>query len=332
MPARANDPILLADRPTGVCDLTLLMPDTGGRFPVASAPTSPRVRASLDPSADTDAPRGSLILAGDGTTQPYVMGPSSATVTLGSLIGASTLSITDGSTWYTADNLQGVADAVVAAVGGTSQGVRSYSENNAVTDNETLVASIEALDLYLGDLASTANGEGASLVGIEDAGGLITATTVEGALAENRTAIDLNTTARTDLQDTQVIAAVAVADATGGATDAALTLQIYRRDGSTPIASARQVMVYASVAQYNHFAAISGTLTFATATTGSIIASGAGWALVETDATGAFACTATNSADETVYFAVDTPSAGVSDTTKGVMGVISNNDPATWSA
>lgn len=46
-------------------------------------------------------------------------------------------------------------------------------------------ASIEAVSL-----ASTANGLGASLVGIEDSGTLITATTVEGALAENRTAID----------------------------------------------------------------------------------------------------------------------------------------------
>lgn len=40
------------------------------------------------------------------------------------------------------------------------------------------------------DLASTANGKGASLIGVEDAGGLITATTVEGALVENRAAID----------------------------------------------------------------------------------------------------------------------------------------------
>jgi hypothetical protein len=33
-------------------------------------------------------------------------------------------------------------------------------------------------------LASTSNGEGASLIGIEDAGGFFTATDVEGALAE----------------------------------------------------------------------------------------------------------------------------------------------------
>lgn len=42
------------------------------------------------------------------------------------------------------------------------------------------------------EFASTANGKGASLVGIEDSGGLITATTVEGALAENRALIDSN--------------------------------------------------------------------------------------------------------------------------------------------
>ena len=43
---------------------------------------------------------------------------------------------------------------------------------------------------YLQNLASTSNGLGASLIGIEDSGGIITATDVEGALAENRTAID----------------------------------------------------------------------------------------------------------------------------------------------
>lgn len=42
----------------------------------------------------------------------------------------------------------------------------------------------------IADYAATSNGNGASKIGIEDSGGLITATTVEGALAENRTAID----------------------------------------------------------------------------------------------------------------------------------------------
>lgn len=51
--------------------------------------------------------------------------------------------------------------------------------------------AVAASDIaQLVNLASTANGKGASLIGIEDSGTLITATTVEGALAENRTAID----------------------------------------------------------------------------------------------------------------------------------------------
>lgn len=45
----------------------------------------------------------------------------------------------------------------------------------------------------LTDLASTATSKGASLIGIEDSGGIITATDVEGALAEIKTAVDLNT-------------------------------------------------------------------------------------------------------------------------------------------
>jgi hypothetical protein len=40
------------------------------------------------------------------------------------------------------------------------------------------------------DLSSNSNGFGASIIGLEDPGGLITALTVEGGLVENRTAID----------------------------------------------------------------------------------------------------------------------------------------------
>ena len=40
-------------------------------------------------------------------------------------------------------------------------------------------------------LASTSNGEGASLVGIEDSAGHFTATEVEAALAENAARIDI---------------------------------------------------------------------------------------------------------------------------------------------
>lgn len=64
------------------------------------------------------------------------------------------------------------------------------------TAHEALDGDVDALTLVVAgkvasaDLASNANGKGASLVGIEDAGGLITATTVEGALAEHRALIN----------------------------------------------------------------------------------------------------------------------------------------------
>lgn len=64
------------------------------------------------------------------------------------------------------------------------------------TNPQELGAYLDGIDTAVAarvttaDLASTSAAKGASLVGIQDSGALITATTVEGALAENRTAID----------------------------------------------------------------------------------------------------------------------------------------------
>lgn len=60
-----------------------------------------------------------------------------------------------------------------------------------------ILASQSAQDA---NLASTSAGQGASLIGIEDSAAIITATTVEGALAENRTQIDANEADITSLQ------------------------------------------------------------------------------------------------------------------------------------
>jgi hypothetical protein len=64
------------------------------------------------------------------------------------------------------------------------------------------------------------------------------------------------------------------------------------------------VLVIAGATQYAPFPVMEASLTFGTATVGSIVASGGGWALIETSAAGAFACTATNTEDETLYFSV----------------------------
>lgn len=132
--------------------------------------------------------------------------------------------------------------------------------------------------------------------------------------------------------DQHVIATIAVANATAGATGAALTLTLKRADNSAAIATARQVYIGVVGTQYaTGFDPNGAHVTFGTATVGSIIASGAGWALVQTDAAGAFACTATNASDETLYFSVGT-APSVSDQTKACLVIGSNSDAATWSA
>lgn len=129
------------------------------------------------------------------------------------------------------------------------------------------------------------------------------------------------------VSDTLVVPTITVPNATGGATTAALTMQLNRTDG-TPITSAREVMICASLTRF--LFGMSSTLTYSSATVGTIVTSGNNYALVRTDATGAFACTVTNSADETLYFMVQ-PAHCVSDTAYSCLVRPGVADPATWS-
>jgi hypothetical protein len=130
------------------------------------------------------------------------------------------------------------------------------------------------------------------------------------------------------VSDTLVLPTITVPNATGGATTAALTMQLNRTDG-TPITSAREVMICASLTRF--LFGMSSTLTYSSATVGTIVSSGNNYALVRTNASGAFACTVTNSADETLYFMVE-PAHCVSDTAYSCLVRPGVADPATWSA
>jgi hypothetical protein len=217
----------------------------------------------------------------------------------------------------------------------------------STTDGEFLVATgAGALAWEAGATARTSLGVGTgdspSFTGLTLSGGEISlgdlagSPGTEGDLAYNGDHLELhNGAGAVSLLDTAseyfVKATIAVADATGGATGAALTLDLFELDGTTTLSGAKQVMIRTSGSQYDP-SSVNTNVTFGTATKGSIIASGSGWCLAETDAAGEFDCTASNSSDETVYFGVTAPAAGQSDTSKGVLGVISNSDAATWSA
>lgn len=107
--------------------------------------------------------------------------------------GASIIGLEDASGYYTGNELESVFNELESQIGGDTSSTYNFSENNVLTDNDAIYPALNKLDLKFGDLASVANGEGASLIGIEDAAGQYTATNVEDALAEVYALADVST-------------------------------------------------------------------------------------------------------------------------------------------
>ena len=124
---------------------------------------------------------------------------------------------------------------------------------------------------------------------------------------------------------------LAVADASGGATDAALTAQVNDVNGSA-VSKACVFLIQTADTQYAGSKDQNANVTFGTATVGSILASGSGLAVVKTSATGAFACTATNASDEAVYFNAASADGGEDALIAGIVVRGCVPDLATWSA
>lgn len=131
--------------------------------------------------------------------------------------------------------------------------------------------------------------------------------------------------------DQFVYAVVTVANSAPGVDTVALTMQLYQDAACTvPIASSRFVKVRGSSNQYSETP--NAHAAYSAATVGTIAGSGGGELAAVTNATGAFACTVTNTTDETLYFFGMTQPGGVDDLTKACVVIGSNNDAAIWSA
>lgn len=121
------------------------------------------------------------------------------------------------------------------------------------------------------------------------------------------------------------------ADSAAGVNTLLMSVQLNRMDGSTAITAARQVQLWAGATQGAADGPVpNASLSLGTVTAGSVISGSQGVWLIETSAAGLFACTATNTDDETVYWSVCTPPAGVSDLTKAALVVGTNSDGSTW--
>lgn len=104
--------------------------------------------------------------------------------------GAALIGIEDASTYYAGNNVEALFNELESQIGGDSSSTYAFTEDNVLADNDAVYAALNKLDLKFGDLASTANGEGASLVGVEDAGAYFTGTNVEAVLQEIGSQLD----------------------------------------------------------------------------------------------------------------------------------------------
>lgn len=163
-------------------------------------------------------------------------------------------------------------------------------------------------------------------------GGTACAALHAGSIGSSVQAYDANLSALSAQlsPDTFIRATIAATGGTGGSANGTLTVQANRLDGTTPIASVRQILILAQSVQYSPRDVETG-VTFSAATQGTIVASGGGWALVQTTSAGAFACTISDSADETVYFSATSPHSGQSSLTEWAV-TQSDSASATWSA
>lgn len=105
-----------------------------------------------------------------------------ASTTIGE--GAARVGISDASAYYAGNQVEAALDELEGQLGGLTSSTFAFTEQNVLADDDSVYPALDKLDLKWGDLASTVNGEGASLVGLEDAGSNYDATNVEDALAE----------------------------------------------------------------------------------------------------------------------------------------------------
>jgi len=88
--------------------------------------------------------------AAGATTAMYLTanGGTAWTAMTGTSPAAAAVTVADAGAYFTAAEVEAALQELFsAAIGGTSSGVRAYTDDNIVTDDQTLVASIDALDV-----------------------------------------------------------------------------------------------------------------------------------------------------------------------------------------
>ena len=138
----------------------------------------------------------------------YSAGPGGETVVAGDSVQSAVAKLDGNVKKEITDRISDVNTKIAQEVTDRNSAITTAINAEVVARNTAISTSQTAQNQ---DLASTSAGKGASLVGINDATNLITATTVEGALVENRQKIDQNTSDITAVQSTVASHTAAIA-------------------------------------------------------------------------------------------------------------------------
>jgi hypothetical protein len=301
----------------GYAVTTLSADGTIGEYSPPVLFVAPDASRNLDFLADVEVAGSCFIVGNTDATNTVTLRSSAASTVLALKPKEFGIFVYNGTAWKFMQAQVGTLSASLLASANTWAGLQTFGAGIAAKGPVTFKDATDATRLLSFVLSGIGTGTTRTLT-MPDAN-------VDLADVATNTA----NIAKFGSADALVRSTIAVADAPGGLTTAALTLACTRPDG-TAIATARQMYIVDSLTQYRGNP--SGSATYGTATVGSIVASGTGWALIQTSTTGAFACTVTNAADETLYFSTETALGGVSDPTKYAVVVGSNSDSATWSA
>lgn len=241
-------------------------------------------------------------------------------------------------------NISASSDAVEAALSDLDDATGLLS-SLVTTVKTSAVAAINEVAAKAGLLTRETAATGAKLILYEGTDNGTSKVTIQSpaTLGADRTItvpdadIDLSPLASTGVLGTLagygldffVVATVVCPDATGGATDTIITVSLFRLDGTTPVASARQFNLRFTSTQYSGSADNSPTL--GTVTSGSIVASLSGLFLVECGVNGVFSCTVTNVTDEVLFVTAVSVVAGSGSASKGCAVLACIPDSITWS-
>jgi hypothetical protein len=98
--------------------------------------------------------------------------------------GARKIGYIDLTGFWNGDDVRDIILSLESLIASDSASTHDFSENNLFIDNEKIYPALEKVDLFVGDLASTTNGEGGDLVGYDNTTSGLLATNVNEAIDE----------------------------------------------------------------------------------------------------------------------------------------------------